>query len=136
VQPWRGPRNADPAVAHRKRDHRAFGRRDRLAAGRVWMRGLLALGQNVLPRAPEIHIDVRVLAFAFLLSLATVSCSALFRSARIARQPTDSLKEGDRGTGRRGMRLRSALVVAEVAIGVVLMAVAGLLIRTMMDWNR
>jgi len=101
------------------------------------LRLLLALGQNAIPRSQEIRVDLRVLGFAFLLSLLTGLIFGIVPALRGSRVSLrDSLKEGDRGTGRRGMGLRSSLVVAEIAIGVMLMAVAGLLARSLNELHR
>ena len=102
-----------------------------LAAGSV--RALLAMVGSALPRSREIHADPRVLAFAFALSLATgIACGVVpaWRGSRV--DLAGALSEGGRnGTGRRGNRFRAALVVAEVALGVALLAAAGLLARSL-----
>jgi predicted permease len=86
-----------------------------------------------LPRTTEVSIDGTVLAFAFLLSIATGVLFGLAPASR--KRATDlvtALKEaGDQrasGTGRH--HIRGALVVAEVAIAVMLVIGAGLLVRT------
>ncbi|MGD1091122.1 MAG: ABC transporter permease [Bryobacteraceae bacterium] len=94
---------------------------------------LLALDPSALPRSGEIHADGRVLAFAVLLSLLTGLIFGIVPALRGSRVSLlDALKEGGRGgTGSlQGNRFRSALVVIEVALGVVLMATAGLLVRS------
>src|SRR2546430_9505551 len=70
--------------------------------------------------------------FTIVVSLA---CGALLGlapavHARVSRLP-DALKESSRGSdGQRSERLRSALVVAEVSLAVVLLVGAGLMIRS------
>jgi len=95
---------------------------------------LMALGPHALPRASEIRVDPGVLAFAFLVSLATGMIFGVFPALRGSRVDlANALKEGGRsGTaGRDRNRFRAALVVVEVALGVVLMAAAGLLTRSL-----
>jgi putative ABC transport system permease protein len=94
---------------------------------------LIALDANALPRASEIRIDARVVAFSFFLSLATALIFGIVPALRGSRVGLrGALTEGGRGGsgGRSGNRLRSTLVVAEVALGVVLLASAGLLARS------
>jgi predicted permease len=84
-----------------------------------------------LPRADQIHLDTSVLAFtAFVALVASVLFGAApaLRSARA--DVNQALKEGVRGTTSRH-RLLPALVIVEVALGLVLTASAGLMIRTM-----
>jgi putative ABC transport system permease protein len=103
------------------------------------VRLLVMLDPNALPRAAEIRTDLPVLAFAFLLSLATGMIFGIMPALRGSRVSlSESLKEGGRsGTaGRKGNRLRAALVVIEVALGVVLMASAGLLARSFRQLNQ
>lgn len=97
------------------------------------VRLLIELDPQALPRAQEIHLDARVLAFSFLLSLATALIFGIVPAVRGSRVGLRGvLTEGGRSGsgGRSGNRLRSALVVAEVALGVILLASAGLLARS------
>ena len=84
-----------------------------------------------LPRLAEISIDGRV----FLFTLVTAIAAALFFGsipALHASRPhvSDSLKESARGTSGSRQRLRSSLIVGEVALSVALLIAAGLLIRS------
>jgi len=84
-----------------------------------------------LPRAEQIHLDPSVLGFTALVALvASVLFGAMpaLRSARA--DVNEALKEGVRGTTSRH-RLLPALVIVEVALGLVLTASAGLMMRTM-----
>lgn len=97
------------------------------------VRLLLWLDPRALPRAASIHADLGVLGFAFVVSLATGVIFGIVPAIRGSRVSLgEALKEGGRsGTaGRRGNRFRAALVVIEVALGVVLMTGAGLLARS------
>ncbi len=99
----------------------------------VGVRVLTRLDPRALPRAQEIHASGGVVLFAFLISLATGAIFGVVPALRGSRVNLgEALKESVRGgTGGRGAnRFRSALVVIEVALAVVLMASAGLLTRT------
>lgn len=97
----------------------------------------LRLGINLLPETlpliGNIGLDWMVAAFALALAIATgVLCGVVPAFAAIRTSVNDTLKEGGR-TGTVGgghARLRSALVVAEIAIAMVLLAASGLLLRS------
>jgi predicted permease len=93
---------------------------------------LLALRPDALPRLVEVRLDRPVLAFAASLSLATGLLFGILPAAQLARRPAaTALREGARGVlGGRGHRMRSALVVGQMAMALVLVAGAGLLIRS------
>ena len=84
------------------------------------------------PRLADVHIDWRVLVFTGGLAILTGLLSGLapaLQSARTA--PTETLRSGGRaGTLPLSRRLRSGLVVAEIAFAVLLVTAAGLLIRS------
>jgi putative ABC transport system permease protein len=97
------------------------------------VRLLMILDPQALPRAQEIHLDARVLAFSFFLALATALIFGIVPAVRGSRVGLRGvLTDGGRSGsgGRSANRLRSALVVTEVALGVVLLASAGLLARS------
>jgi putative ABC transport system permease protein len=85
-----------------------------------------------LPGADAIGLDGRVLAFAFAVSVSTgllFGLSPAFRASRV--DPHDDLKEGAGRLGGLGNhRLRSLLVVAEIAASLVLVAGAGLMLKS------
>jgi putative ABC transport system permease protein len=88
---------------------------------------------DLLPRSSDIRVDGTALAFAASLSLATAVLFGLvpaFVSSRT--QLNESLKEGGRtgSGGVFGRWLRSSLIVSEVAVALVLLAGAGLLLRS------
>ncbi len=84
-----------------------------------------------LARLSVITIDGQTLGFALLVTLLTSLLSGLAPALRLSRPDLNSaLKDGDRGADFHGRRLRGALMVAEVALAVILLAGAGLLIRS------
>ncbi|HEX3704771.1 MAG TPA: ABC transporter permease [Vicinamibacterales bacterium] len=84
-----------------------------------------------LPRAAQGQLDGSVLAFTAAVALGASFFFGLAPALRAARPDlTDALKEGDRGNTSRP-RLLAALVVVEVALGLVLTTSAGLMVRTM-----
>jgi putative ABC transport system permease protein len=105
--------------------------------------GLAALGVRLLrsavppnlPRADGIAVDVPVLLFAVGITLVTGVLFGMMPAVRSARSDAaGTLKEGGKTSSTRGLgRLRSALVVSEVALSVVTLAGAGLMLRSL--WN-
>lgn len=100
------------------------------------MRELAARAGNFqlrLPRLNEIQPEAGVLVAAVALAALTTLVFGLlpaWQSSRV--DPTHALREGGRGAtgGRRAARLRSALIVGEIALALVLLSGAGLLVRT------
>jgi putative ABC transport system permease protein len=94
-----------------------------------------------VPRITHIAVDMRVLAAATGLSLLTGLLFGIFPAMQLSRPDlTNALKDGARGasTGGARQRMRSALVVAEVALAVILLVGAALFIgsfRTLMKIN-
>jgi predicted permease len=95
-------------------------------------RFLLSLSRGQLPRAFDVALDGRVLAFSLVLSLATGLLFGLVPALRASATALQStLREGGRGlAGSAGQRLRSGLVVTEIALGVILAVAAGLMTRS------
>jgi putative ABC transport system permease protein len=85
-----------------------------------------------IPRVDQIAVDLRVLMFALLVSIATGIAFGLAPALRASSiDVLTSLKDAAaRGTRGAGRRMRSLLVVGEVAIALVLLAGAGLAIRS------
>ena len=101
----------------------------------VWgadlLRAMLPAG---FPRTADVSIDLSVLAFAAAASLITGLAFGLVPAMRSARVDlAHALNEGGRRTSsdRRSRRARSALVVTQVALAIVLLVAAGLLTRSM-----
>jgi predicted permease len=101
-----------------------------LAAWAVKFLSRLNVGE--LSRLDEVSIDGKVLGFTLLLTLLVGVVSGLFPSLQSSRCGlNEALKEGGRiSSGRSGGRLRRSLVVAEVALALMLLAGAGLTIRS------
>jgi putative ABC transport system permease protein len=88
---------------------------------------------ETLPRINEIGLDWPVIGFALGLAILTgVTCGLAPSFAAIRTNVNDTLKEGGRtGTSGGGhARLRSALVIAEIAVALVLLTASGLLLRS------
>jgi putative ABC transport system permease protein len=88
------------------------------------------------PRLGEINLDWRVLGFALMASVLTGILFGFAPALQASRTDLqESLKETGRGasSGRRHNRLRSLLIVGEVALSVVLLAGAGLLFRSFLQ---
>jgi len=84
-----------------------------------------------LPRTSEIAVDFRVLVFTAFVSLLTgivFGLVPLIQSRRVS--ANDSLKEGGRSIVSGQSRLRSALIVGQVALALVLLMGAGLMTKS------
>jgi putative ABC transport system permease protein len=88
---------------------------------------------ETMPRINEIALDWKVAGFALVLAVLTgVLCGLAPAFAAIRTNVNDTLKEGGR-TGSAGgghARLRSALVIAEIAVALILLTASGLLLRS------
>jgi predicted permease len=103
------------------------------AVGFAGLKAMLAANPESIPRALEIALDWKVLTFAFVVSIVTGLIFGMAPLLHLREQVvTISLKEGgQRSTaGSARARVRSGLVMAEVALAVVLVVGAGLLLRS------
>jgi putative ABC transport system permease protein len=95
---------------------------------------IVAIPENTIPLESVISLNVPVLLFSLGVAALATLLSGLAPALHAARQDlADPLKSSGKGAGggfRRG-RLRNALVVGEIALSLVLLAGAGLLMRTM-----
>jgi predicted permease len=112
----------------------------------AWLGGVLGLGlswaatryfstlpNNALPQGMPIAIDMRVLFFMVAISLLTGILFGIFPALQLSKTNVNqTLRDEGRGStgGHRRMQLRGLLVVAEVALSLMLLIVAGLLVRS------
>ena len=113
----------------------AFGTALGLALARAGIQLLLALGPNDLPRLGAVAMDPAVLAFAVAAGFATALVCGIIPALRASR--TDVMEVlrsvGGRAGGLSGgRRLRSGVVVTEVALSFVLLIGAGLMLRSVL----
>jgi putative ABC transport system permease protein len=104
-----------------------------LALAFILIRGLVLLSPANLPRLEDVRVDMTVLLFALGLSLVSTVLFGLVPALHVSRfDVSDALKQGgSKATvSRARSRIRSALVVTEVALSVTLLAAAGLLLRS------
>jgi predicted permease len=94
---------------------------------------LVLLAPSSVPRLAETHIDGWVLAFTFAISVVSSLLFGLAPAIHASRVDlNESLKQGAAKSvvGGASGRMRSALVIAEIALSVILLTGAGLLIRS------
>ena len=102
-----------------------------LALGGVHLFGVLEPG--MLPRADSVEVSTRVMFFAVALSLATGLVFGILPAVRATRIDPSGVLKADSGQStqsRPQRRLRTALVVSEVALSMVLLAGAGILFHS------
>jgi predicted permease len=91
------------------------------------------LGQNFIPRSAEISLDPRAMVFTLAVALLTGLAMGLFPALQAARQDAnDALKDSSRGStgGAAQGRMRSGLLVGEIALSLVLLIAASLLLTS------
>src|SRR6185369_9885364 len=104
-----------------------------ILVGALSLRLLVALlPAELLPFFVKIELDGRALMFTLLISVVTTILVGMIPALRTSGTDLDqSLKEGGRsGTGGRTQRIRGVLVVTEIALAVILLAGAGLMLRS------
>jgi putative ABC transport system permease protein len=105
-----------------------------LGVGWIALRAILAARPSSLLNFNRLTPDLTVLGFTFLVGLlasAFFGLAPLFAAGRV--NLTQNLKEGGRSTGAARNRWPALLVSAEVALGFVLLAGTGLLMRTFIN---
>ena len=97
------------------------------------VRGLVSIAPRDLPRLNDIGVDYRVVAFTALLTLVTGLLFGLAPALRGRRgDSAESLRDGGKTSATGSSRVaRRALVVTEVALAVIMLAGAGLLVRSL-----
>ncbi len=106
-----------------------------LGLGLSWAatRYFATLPNNALPQGMPIAMDMRVLFFMVAISLLTGILFGIFPALQLSKTNVNqTLRDEGRGStgGHRRMQLRGLLVVAEVALSLMLLIVAGLLVRS------
>ncbi len=109
-----------------------------LAFAAALMRVLLRLTPDGVPRIEGVALDWRVLGFTAAVSVLTALAFGLLPAAHAVRPARpERFREGAHGLGGvHGRKLRSALVISEVALTTVLLIGAGLLVRTFVHMLR
>lgn len=104
-----------------------------VALALVGTRLLVVTAATQLPRVQEVGIDSRVLVFAAAVSLASGILFGIVPALRISGADSGAILNEGRGVGdtRRGRRVRGLLVAAECAVTIVLLAGAGLVLRSL-----
>ena len=106
----------------------AFG----LTLAALGTRAALGVLPTALPRAEEISLDLRVLLFTVSISLFAGILFGLAPALKTTRPDLhESLKEGGRGASGTRHRTQSVFIVLEMAMALVLLAGAGLMIRSL-----
>jgi predicted permease len=99
----------------------------------LWgIKALISFSPPNIPHLDSVAIDARVLAFTTVVSLLTSLLFGLAPALKISQsQPAAALKEGRSASGGiSGRRLRSLLLITEFSLAVLLLAGAGLLLRS------
>jgi putative ABC transport system permease protein len=96
-----------------------------------WGIGLLRTAGSALPRIDDLHVDARVVGFTLALGVATTIAFALAPALQATRGEV-AARLAHAGRGRIGGRqgLQRVLVGAQIALAIVLLAGAGLLLRS------
>jgi putative ABC transport system permease protein len=94
---------------------------------------LKTFGPRNVPRLSEIHINTAVAAFTFALAILSTIVFGLVPALQVSRTDVSgSLQQGAKGStgGLHGARTRAVLIVAQVSLSLLLLAGAGLLIKS------
>jgi putative ABC transport system permease protein len=103
-----------------------------LALAPAALAGLVKFAEDFTTRAAEVRLDAPVLLFTFLISVATGVLFGLAPALVTGKRLEATFQQaGGWSTANRGrQRLRAVLVVVQVAVSVVLLAGAGLMVRS------
>jgi putative ABC transport system permease protein len=104
-----------------------------LAVATIAIRALVSAGPAELPRLAEVHVDWTVAAFTLVVAaVVAAGCSIIPALRYSGTHLATSLREGGRGgtAGRSRQRVRGALVAAQIALALVVLAGSALLLRS------
>ena len=103
-----------------------------LFVAQALMSAIVSLAPANIPRLSEVGLNGTILVFAIVVSVATGILFGLAPALHAAKSDLASAFRGAGGAagGRERARVRSALIVAEVALSVVLLIGAGLMLRS------
>lgn len=102
--------------------------------GLAWLalQGLVGINPDAIPRAAEISLDWRVLLFTLALAVGTAFVFGFAPLFSVTRRVVQTLRDGTRTSSTRVQKaVRGTLVIAEVTLAVVLVAGAGLLVKSL-----
>jgi predicted permease len=90
---------------------------------------------DALQRGAEVHLNLTALAVALVLATVTSVLAGILPALRLANtDPSQALRAGgSAGTTRAHHRLRSAFIVTQVALALVLLFTSGLLLRSILE---
>ncbi len=102
-----------------------------------WVNAALSIAPANIPRMHEVALNARVASFAALLALVVTAIGNAVPTFRASRTPiAGALKDGTGVSTHASGRLRSGLVVTEIAAALMLLVGAGLLARTFAELRR
>ncbi len=104
-----------------------------LGLATVAIRALVRAAPAGIPRLAEVRIDAMTIGFTVVVSVLVAFACSLIPALRLGGvRLASALREGGRGgtAGRVQQRVRSALVVSQIALALVALAGSGLLLRT------
>jgi putative ABC transport system permease protein len=113
-----------------------FGGAIGIAIGKVFLNALVAWLPAGIPRIAEASIDTRVLLLTIAVSALTGVIFGLAPALQLARKAPSAILRDDARTSTGRAPLRAILVAAELALALVLLAGAGLLIRSFVSMQR
>jgi putative ABC transport system permease protein len=100
-------------------------------------RALVGAQPADIPRLEEVGVNGTVVLFTLGIALLTSIAFGIAPALQATGlRLTSALREGGRGAGGSGQRMRSGLVIVEMALAVVLLTGAGLLIRSFLELTR
>src|SRR4051812_1095377 len=106
------------------------------AALAYWLTSLAASSLSSVPRIAEVGVDLRALGFAIAATVVAAVLFGIVPALLTSRSRAHTMGSGGRAIAGGRHRLQSAIVVAQLALGVVLAGSAGLLTRSYVAMTR